>query len=213
MATIAVFIALGGSSYAAMKLTGKDVRDGSLSGRDIANSSLTTLDVKNRSLLAKDFKLGQLPDGPQGVPGAKGDPGTSVFAASIPSGTTVKGAWGIAGEVGTDGGSLEVGVSLPVPAPVQVEDVNTGVGTSNGGNPDASCKGTVNEPTAPPGRACVYVDPNTAGVTPTGVVPSPIDGGVDAQSDRYGFLVAVTGVAASPAPAVEAYGTWAYTAP
>ena len=30
MATVAVFIALGGSSYAALKITGADVRNGSL---------------------------------------------------------------------------------------------------------------------------------------------------------------------------------------
>ena len=31
MATVAVFIALGGSSYAALKITGKDVENGTLS--------------------------------------------------------------------------------------------------------------------------------------------------------------------------------------
>ena len=35
MATIAVFIALGGSSYAALKITGADVRNGSLTNRDL----------------------------------------------------------------------------------------------------------------------------------------------------------------------------------
>jgi hypothetical protein len=50
MATIAVLIALGGSSYAAITVTGKNVKDSSLTGKDIRNSSLTTSDVKNRSL-------------------------------------------------------------------------------------------------------------------------------------------------------------------
>ena len=75
MATIAVFVALGGSSYAAITITGKNVKDSSLTGKDIKNSSLTTSDVKNRSLLALDFKSGQLPAGPQGAQGAKGDKG------------------------------------------------------------------------------------------------------------------------------------------
>jgi hypothetical protein len=64
-ATLALFVALGGTSYAAVKITGKDV----------ANSSLTTKDVKNRSLLGRDFKLGQLPAGLPGAQGAKGDRG------------------------------------------------------------------------------------------------------------------------------------------
>jgi hypothetical protein len=60
MATVAVFVALGGSSYAAAEITGKDVRDGSLTGADIRNNSLTSADIKNGSLLAVDFKAGQL---------------------------------------------------------------------------------------------------------------------------------------------------------
>jgi hypothetical protein len=77
MATIAVFIALGGSSYAAIKVTGKTVKDSSLTGKDVRNSSLTGKDVKNQSLLTVDFKAGQLPAGPQGLQGAKGDPGAN----------------------------------------------------------------------------------------------------------------------------------------
>jgi hypothetical protein len=76
MATVAVFIALGGSSYAALKVTGKQVKDSSLTGADIRNSSLTGSDVKDRSLRAVDFKSGQLPRGPKGDPGPKGDTGT-----------------------------------------------------------------------------------------------------------------------------------------
>jgi hypothetical protein len=40
MATIAVFIALGGSSYAALTITGADVRDGSLTYRDLKKDTL-----------------------------------------------------------------------------------------------------------------------------------------------------------------------------
>jgi hypothetical protein len=69
MATIAVFIALGGTSYAAIKVTGKNVKDATLTGKDVANSSLTSADVKNGSLLAKDFKSGQLSGGGPGAPG------------------------------------------------------------------------------------------------------------------------------------------------
>jgi hypothetical protein len=80
MATIAVFLALGGSSYAVVSITGRDVRNGSLTGADVKNSSLTGIDIRNRSLHAVDFKLGELPQGPQGVQGPqgpKGDPGAT----------------------------------------------------------------------------------------------------------------------------------------
>ncbi len=75
MATVAVFIALGGSSYAAITITGKNVKNRSLTAKDIKKSSLTTREVKNRSLLAQDFKAGQLPAGPRGQQGVKGDKG------------------------------------------------------------------------------------------------------------------------------------------
>ena len=40
MATAAVFIALGGSSYAALTITGAEVRDGSLTKRDLRKNTL-----------------------------------------------------------------------------------------------------------------------------------------------------------------------------
>ena len=72
-ASLAMFIALGGSSYAAVKITGSDVRNGSLSGRDVRNGSLTGRDIRSdsisgrdiRGLTAADFGAGQLPTGPR----------------------------------------------------------------------------------------------------------------------------------------------------
>ena len=85
MATVAVFIALGGSSYAAITITGKNVKDGTLTGADVKNNSLrgadiranavNSDDVENGSLLARDFKAGQLPAGLQGQKGDSGAPG------------------------------------------------------------------------------------------------------------------------------------------
>ena len=84
MATAAMFIALGGTSYAAVKITGAEVRDGSLTGRDVRNSSLSGRDVRNGSLRAADIARGQIPSGPRGPQGVagptggkgdKGDPG------------------------------------------------------------------------------------------------------------------------------------------
>ena len=75
VAYLSLFVALGGSSYAAVKITGKNVTNNSLTGRDIKN--LGTADVKNRSLLSKDFKAGQLPAGAQGPAGGRGATGAT----------------------------------------------------------------------------------------------------------------------------------------
>ncbi len=50
MATLAVFIALGGTSYAALQLTGRDIRDGSLSARDLRRDTLGGQRIKESRL-------------------------------------------------------------------------------------------------------------------------------------------------------------------
>ena len=76
MATVAVFVALGGTSYAAAKITGADVRNNSLGKIDIKNGAIGSGEVRNKSLLARDFRDGQLPAGAKGDKGDKGDAGT-----------------------------------------------------------------------------------------------------------------------------------------
>jgi hypothetical protein len=88
VASVALFAALGGTSYAALTVTGKNIKNSSLTGKDVKNSSLGTRDVKNRSLLAKDFKRGQLPtSGTPGAPGtgpgSPGTPGSAVAFARV----------------------------------------------------------------------------------------------------------------------------------
>ena len=50
MATIAVFIALGGSSYAALSITGRDVRNSSLTYRDLKKNTLGGSRIKEQRL-------------------------------------------------------------------------------------------------------------------------------------------------------------------
>jgi hypothetical protein len=81
---LALFVALGGSSYAAIQISGSSIKNGTVTGKDLKNESVKGADVDNGSLLAKDFKPGQLPagpagpagpQGPQGEPGPQGPPG------------------------------------------------------------------------------------------------------------------------------------------
>ncbi len=72
ISVLALVVATGGTSYAAMSITGKDVVNQSLSGKDIKNQTITGKDVKNASLKGKDFAPGQLPAGPQGPQGPAG---------------------------------------------------------------------------------------------------------------------------------------------
>ena len=72
ISVLALVVATGGTSYAALSITGKDVVNQSLSGKDIENQTLTGKDVKNASLKGKDFAPGQLAAGPQGPQGPAG---------------------------------------------------------------------------------------------------------------------------------------------
>jgi hypothetical protein len=56
VSTVCLFVLLGGSAYAATKITGKQIKDSSITGKDIRNSSLTGKDVKNKSLTSSDVK-------------------------------------------------------------------------------------------------------------------------------------------------------------
>jgi hypothetical protein len=109
MATAAVFLALGGTSYAAVTITGKDVKDSSLTGRDVKNSSLTTRDIKDGSLLAADFKAGQLTGGAAGSQGTRGDAGAT--GPQGPKGDT--GATGATGAQGPKGDTGATGLQGP----------------------------------------------------------------------------------------------------
>lgn len=92
VASLALFVALGGASYAAVALPRNSVGTAQIKakavhGSDLAANAVTATKVKNGSLSAADFKAGQLPAGQQGAPGApgpagaKGDPGPATGVA------------------------------------------------------------------------------------------------------------------------------------
>jgi hypothetical protein len=56
MATLALFIALGGTSYAVLQVGSDDVVDNSLRSRDIRDGTLRSRDVRDRSLRARDVR-------------------------------------------------------------------------------------------------------------------------------------------------------------
>jgi hypothetical protein len=57
---VALFVSLGGAGYAAITVTGKNVKNSSLTGKDVKNSSLTGSDVKNSSLTGSDVRDNRL---------------------------------------------------------------------------------------------------------------------------------------------------------
>jgi hypothetical protein len=98
VAYIALFIALGGTSYGLASgsigsreiknnsVRSKDIRNNTIRGKDIRTGTILSSDVGDGSLLAQDFAAGQLPAGAPGPKGDKGDTGapgqdaTNLFA-------------------------------------------------------------------------------------------------------------------------------------
>jgi hypothetical protein len=92
VACVALLIALGGSSFAAVQavlpsnsvgqlqlrnsaVSTAELARGAVTTGKLAANAVTSAKVKNGSLLAADFKAGQLAAGPAGPPGPPGPPG------------------------------------------------------------------------------------------------------------------------------------------
>lgn len=94
VACLALFIALGGASYATTQLP-----KNSVGTKQLKKNAVTSAKVKNRSLRAVDFKRGQIPAGPQGQPGEHGPQGVH----GPPGQTGPQGQRGPQGEEGIAG--------------------------------------------------------------------------------------------------------------
>ena len=218
IALVALIIALGGTSYAAISLPKnsvgtKQIRKGAVTKSKIRGNAITSSKVKNRSLLAKDFKAGQLPAGPKGD---KGEAGASALHP-VPSHQTIRGA------VGADlhafdstASDFGVDVTLPMPARNALSDADVFVnvaGWQNAGgqtqptttDTSAGCTGTPASPTAPAGKVCIYVSGADHAFNLSGY--SVLAG---TGASPYGFKLKWD---ASQAGDTFVDATWAYTAP
>jgi hypothetical protein len=74
-------VALGGSSYAALTVTGKQVENGSLTGKDVKNRSLGATELSAKAKRALRGSVGA--QGPQGLPGPQGPAGSTESNAVV----------------------------------------------------------------------------------------------------------------------------------
>jgi hypothetical protein len=56
VALLALFVALGGSSYAAVKISARDIQRGAVGTRAIANNAVRSADVRNATIVGADVK-------------------------------------------------------------------------------------------------------------------------------------------------------------
>lgn len=112
MATVALFVALGGVSYATIKIGRDSVRarhiaPNAVRASELARRSVGTAEVTDGSLLSEDFLVP-----PRGVRGARGDRGaTGPPGARGPAGP--RGADGVAGVNAATSAVVRLGSSQP----------------------------------------------------------------------------------------------------
>jgi hypothetical protein len=95
LALVALFVALGGTSYAAAQIGSAQIKDGAVKGRDVKDGSLSAKELKPGTLLAGPAG----PAGPAGAPGpsdawvrtsfetdALGPDDVTILAADVPAG-------------------------------------------------------------------------------------------------------------------------------
>jgi hypothetical protein len=101
VAYLALFVALSGSAYAAVKIGSKQIKDNSVRSRDIKNKTIAAKDI---STSARKSLRGQ--KGAPGAPGAQGAAGTPgdqgpAGPSAVPARAVVVGAGGTPAENGT----------------------------------------------------------------------------------------------------------------
>ncbi len=198
---IALFVALGGTGYAAISLPRNSVGPKQIQPHSIDNSK-----IKKGSLLKSAFKQGQLPRGLRGLrgkPGAAGAAGPQgasfTLATTLPSGQTEYGDYGV---YGFGGGYVGGVVGFRIPLAQGIAAANAHFIASQQFTPECPAFKQ-----AAAGQLCVY-QTNATNSTIAGIFGT--DGTSVAGSSSVGFQIYFTAPGAGPA---NSFGEWAVTAP
>ena len=217
VATIALFIALGGGAYATTRLPA-----GSVGTRELRNGSVTKAKLARSTLKALAGKRG--PAGTRGATGAVGAQGVTgaIGAAGATGAAGTRGDQGVPGQTGAIGGVLPHGATLVgsyLSDGTSTPDADRATIVSFGyrlatipttevrgpfSQPTAHCTGTVADPTAAPGYFCIYSADTLGSATADEIRV------LDTETN-YG-AVGHTGVQIYALPGSFSDGTWAVTA-
>jgi hypothetical protein len=213
IAYMALFFALGGTSFAAVNALPKNsvgspqIKNGSIQKVDISRRTVSTL----RGLRGLRGPAGtQGPagtvgpagtQGPAGPAGAQGDQGPAgPFPTTLPTGKTITGAFAMTGETTAGGQAISDNISwsYPLSATPTVHVIASGAAVP------AGCSGTRTLPGASSGNLCIFVSGefNDSGVSTL----NP-----DTQGSGAGRTGAWVFANSSAAGLAETSGTWAVT--
>jgi hypothetical protein len=209
IACVALFVALGGTGYAAFSLP-----KNSVGSKQLKNNAVTTGKLKNGAVTAGKINASGLTV-PTALHANSANSATNatnaITATNAATAATVTGQGTLASgktEIGIVGGvfqngptvssPLAVTVTFPVLAPMALTDSSIEVA------PTASCTGSTANPAAAAGFVCIYPD--------IMIAASGISGDTGVNGDKkLGFELDWVATSANQESSVRA--EWAYTAP
>lgn len=208
VAVIALLVALSGGAYAATVISGQNIKKSTITGKQIKNRSLTGSDIKKHSIHKNDLASDALA---AGAPGAPGKDGASVLNSTVPSGKTIRGLWDIDATNNTSQSEMYYSTGtfqIPTTQVLSSSAVNFAASAgSDAGDDDATCTGSSNAPTAPPGKVCIYI---SDGEIYESAAHTMLGNALTDTAPTYGFEISVS----LPTGSTVSYdGAWAYTAP
>lgn len=203
IALLALFLALGGSSYAAASLiNGSKIKPHSIPKNRLTNAAIAGL-RGNQGPQGPQGQQGQQgPQGVQGAQGAQGPPGPFPDG-DLPANKTVRGDFGfghnVPGGTGTLVNVTSISFGFRFAAPPTPHVILAGQ------TPPAECPGTVSAPEAASGNLCIYESDN-ANRASLDCFNAQLQ---QNAADRTGAILRLLSLANSST--VESHGTWAAT--
>jgi hypothetical protein len=198
---IALFVALGGTTYAATNLP-----KNSVGTKQLKNGAVTKTKINKKTISALKGNAG--PPGPPGPPGPKGDPGPAgpFPTGNLPSGATVRGNFFMTGVAAASGSQAVDSLSFVYPLASAPTPHFIDAGTA----PPAGCPGTADDPKAAAGQLCIYEKTISGPVGARDVCGLDVGGSSCPGSNRWGAGVYELSTGTGR---FQSYGTWAVTAP
>jgi hypothetical protein len=208
IAYVALFVALGGTSYAAASLPNnsvgsKQIKAGAVHTSDIASNAVTSAKVKNGVLRAADFRASDFASlkgatGAKGDKGDKGDAGQNFDASvNLASGKSESGVYGVGGSAAS--GYMVTGIQFRLPLAAALDSSHVQFHQS-GTAFTAQCPAAGQ---AAAGYLCVYEQVQANRSAPVVDKSSGFQG-----ADAYGFLIFMN----STGTFAFSYGNWTVTA-
>ncbi|MDA0164284.1 hypothetical protein OM076_28700 [Solirubrobacter ginsenosidimutans] len=203
VAVLALSVALGGTSYAAITVTGAQIKDGSVTSRDIRDHTLRAEDFEHQVLAGPQGEKGDAgPAAPQLQAAPAGLASDAPTSDAPTSGEILAGVFDVRGQAVQAGDTFPTTLSFGHKLPAQPTAVRL---LADPGFTTPDCQGWGGDPDPAPGVLCIYVDG-------TGNQP-------DVRINFAGAanLVELTGtglaVRATRPGALHAFGGWAYKVP